>query len=120
MCNNVHNSHKSKHYFKQATNIFYLNIYSISARYNLALPKGAITQTDQQGGDDVCETIDSHLNHLCSQVYLKSDDLCLMKGEHTSPKLTLPSAHILAMHIQQLEIGAFTLTNGAYKWTKLR
>lgn len=54
------------------------------------------------------------------QVFLKSDDLCLMKGEHTSPRMTLPSAHILAMHIQQLEIGAFTLTNGAYKWTKLR
>ena len=35
-------------------------------------------------------------------------------------KPTLPSVHILAMHVQQLEIGAFTLTSGAYKWTKLR
>uniref|UniRef100_A0A3B4A9C9 Uncharacterized protein n=1 Tax=Periophthalmus magnuspinnatus TaxID=409849 RepID=A0A3B4A9C9_9GOBI len=33
---------------------------------------------------------------------------------------TLPSAHILALHIQQLEIGAFKLTTGAYKWNKLR
>uniref|UniRef100_A0A668AAI9 Uncharacterized protein n=2 Tax=Myripristis murdjan TaxID=586833 RepID=A0A668AAI9_9TELE len=43
-----------------------------------------------------------------------------MGGEQTRRRPTLPSAHILAMHIQQLEIGAFTLTTGAYKWTKLR
>ncbi|KAM6997164.1 kinase non-catalytic C-lobe domain-containing protein 1 [Tautogolabrus adspersus] len=54
------------------------------------------------------------------QVFLKSDDLCLMGGEHTMRRPTLPSAHILAMHVQQREIGAFTLTTGAYKWTKLR
>ncbi|XP_074502963.1 kinase non-catalytic C-lobe domain-containing protein 1 isoform X1 [Sebastes fasciatus] len=54
------------------------------------------------------------------QVFLKSDDLCLMGGEHKRRRPTLPSAHILAMHVQQLEIGAFTLTTGAYKWTKLR
>ncbi|XP_047459564.1 kinase non-catalytic C-lobe domain-containing protein 1 [Mugil cephalus] len=54
------------------------------------------------------------------QVFLKSDDLCLMGGEHTRKRPTLPSAHILAMHVQQLEIGAFTLTTGAYKWNKLR
>ncbi|KAM8860344.1 kinase non-catalytic C-lobe domain-containing protein 1 [Spinachia spinachia] len=54
------------------------------------------------------------------QVFLKSDDLCLMGGEHSRKRPTLPSAHILAMHVQQLEIGAFTLTTGAYKWTKLR
>ncbi|XP_035029032.2 kinase non-catalytic C-lobe domain-containing protein 1 [Hippoglossus stenolepis] len=54
------------------------------------------------------------------QVFLKSDDLCLMGGEHLRTRPTLPPAHILAMHVQQLEIGAFTLTTGAYKWTKLR
>ncbi|XP_041803887.1 kinase non-catalytic C-lobe domain-containing protein 1 [Chelmon rostratus] len=54
------------------------------------------------------------------QVFLKSDDLCLMRGEHAKRRPTLPSVHILAMHVQQLEIGAFTLTTGAYKWTKLR
>ncbi|KAM6916249.1 kinase non-catalytic C-lobe domain-containing protein 1 [Xenentodon cancila] len=54
------------------------------------------------------------------QVFLKSDDLCLMGGQHTRKRPTLPSVHILAMHVQQLEIGAFTLTTGAYKWTKLR
>uniref|UniRef100_A0A7N9AN34 Kinase non-catalytic C-lobe domain containing 1 n=1 Tax=Mastacembelus armatus TaxID=205130 RepID=A0A7N9AN34_9TELE len=54
------------------------------------------------------------------QVFLKSDDLCLMGGEHLRRRPTLPSVHILAMHIQQREIGAFTLTTGAYKWTKLR
>ncbi|CAN9500046.1 unnamed protein product [Ophioblennius macclurei] len=54
------------------------------------------------------------------QVFLKSDDLCLMGGENAKKRPTLPAAHILAMHVQQLEIGAFTLTTGAYKWTKLR
>ncbi|XP_071337393.1 kinase non-catalytic C-lobe domain-containing protein 1 [Trachinotus anak] len=54
------------------------------------------------------------------QVFLKSDDLCLMGGEHSRRRPTLPSVNILAMHVQQLEIGAFTLTTGAYKWTKLR
>uniref|UniRef100_A0A8C3GB65 Uncharacterized protein n=2 Tax=Cyclopterus lumpus TaxID=8103 RepID=A0A8C3GB65_CYCLU len=43
-----------------------------------------------------------------------------MGGEHARRRPTLPSTHILAMHVQQLEIGAFTLTTGAYKWTKLR
>uniref|UniRef100_A0A3Q2Q061 Uncharacterized protein n=1 Tax=Fundulus heteroclitus TaxID=8078 RepID=A0A3Q2Q061_FUNHE len=42
-----------------------------------------------------------------------------MGAEHKRTRPTLPSFHILAMHVQQLEIGAFTLTNGAYKWTKL-
>lgn len=54
------------------------------------------------------------------QVFLKSDDLCLMGGDHMRRRPTLPSAHILAMHVQQLEIGAFKLTTGAYKWNKLR
>ncbi|XP_033836120.1 kinase non-catalytic C-lobe domain-containing protein 1 [Periophthalmus magnuspinnatus] len=54
------------------------------------------------------------------QVFLKSDDLCLMGGDHMRRRPTLPSAHILALHIQQLEIGAFKLTTGAYKWNKLR
>ncbi|XP_062852260.1 kinase non-catalytic C-lobe domain-containing protein 1 isoform X2 [Trichomycterus rosablanca] len=54
------------------------------------------------------------------QVFLKSDSLCLMEGERGKRQPTLPDAHILAMHLQQLEIGAFTLTSGAYKWPKLR
>ncbi|XP_035848209.1 kinase non-catalytic C-lobe domain-containing protein 1 isoform X2 [Sander lucioperca] len=54
------------------------------------------------------------------QVFLKSDDLCLMGGEPRRRRPTLPSARILAMHVQKLEIGAFTLTTGAYKWPKLR
>ncbi|KAJ8248228.1 hypothetical protein GJAV_G00239790 [Gymnothorax javanicus] len=54
------------------------------------------------------------------QVFLKSDNLCLMEGERFKRKPTIPASHILAMHIQQLEIGAFTLANGAFKWPKLR
>ncbi|XP_077438586.1 kinase non-catalytic C-lobe domain-containing protein 1 [Vanacampus margaritifer] len=54
------------------------------------------------------------------QVFLKSDDTCLIAGEHKMRRPTLPSAHILAMHVQQREIGAFAVTSGAFKWTKLR
>nr|XP_061794117.1 kinase non-catalytic C-lobe domain-containing protein 1-like [Nerophis lumbriciformis] len=54
------------------------------------------------------------------QVFLKSDDCCLITGEHKRRRPTLPSAQILAMHVQQREIGAFTVTSGAVKWTKLR
>ncbi|XP_016339053.1 protein very KIND-like, partial [Sinocyclocheilus anshuiensis] len=65
----------------------------------------------------VCEALEE-LRAL--QVFLKSDNLCLMEGEKSRRRPTLPDAHILAMHIQQLEIGAFTMTSGAYKWPKLR
>ncbi|XP_078247395.1 kinase non-catalytic C-lobe domain-containing protein 1 isoform X1 [Pogona vitticeps] len=54
------------------------------------------------------------------EVFLKSDSLCLMEGGSFRSSPTIPSAHILAMHIQQLETGGFTLRNGTYKWTKLR
>lgn len=56
------------------------------------------------------------------QVFLKSDDLCLTRDERAreTTRPTLPSVRILAMHVQQLEIGAFTLATGAYKWNKLR
>ncbi|XP_067155636.1 kinase non-catalytic C-lobe domain-containing protein 1 [Apteryx mantelli] len=54
------------------------------------------------------------------EVFLKSDSLCLMEGERFKTHPTIPSAHVLAMHVQQLETGGFTMTNGAHKWTKLR
>ncbi|XP_039193395.1 kinase non-catalytic C-lobe domain-containing protein 1 isoform X3 [Crotalus tigris] len=54
------------------------------------------------------------------EVFLKSDSLCLMEGERFKTSPTIPSAHILTMHIQQLETGGFTMRNGTYKWTKLR
>uniref|UniRef100_A0A8B9J6Y9 Uncharacterized protein n=1 Tax=Astyanax mexicanus TaxID=7994 RepID=A0A8B9J6Y9_ASTMX len=57
---------------------------------------------------------------LSRTVFLKSDSLCLMEGERGRGQPTLPDVHTLAMHVQQLEIGAFTLTSGAYKWPKLR
>ncbi|XP_024280273.1 kinase non-catalytic C-lobe domain-containing protein 1 isoform X4 [Oncorhynchus tshawytscha] len=65
----------------------------------------------------VCEVLE---DLRAVQVFLKSDNLCLMGGEHVRRRPTLPAVHILTMHIQQLEIGAFTLTSGAYKWPKLR
>ncbi|XP_042316222.1 kinase non-catalytic C-lobe domain-containing protein 1 isoform X2 [Sceloporus undulatus] len=54
------------------------------------------------------------------EVFLKSDSLCLMEGERFKTSPTIPSAYVLAMHIQQLETGGFTMRNGTYKWTKLR
>ncbi|XP_016108081.1 protein very KIND [Sinocyclocheilus grahami] len=65
----------------------------------------------------VCEALEEL---RAVQVFLKSDSLCLMEGEKGRRLPTLPDAHILAMHVQQLEIGAFTMTSGAYKWPKLR
>ena len=57
---------------------------------------------------------------LVLQVFLKSDSLCLMEGRRFRAQPTLPSAHLLAMHIKQLETGGFTMTNGAHRWSKLR
>nr|XP_020828749.1 protein very KIND [Phascolarctos cinereus] len=54
------------------------------------------------------------------EVFLKSDSMCLMEGRRFRTQPTIPSAHLLAMHIQQLETGGFTMTNGAHKWSKLR
>ncbi|OXB75463.1 UNVERIFIED_CONTAM: hypothetical protein H355_016524 [Colinus virginianus] len=54
------------------------------------------------------------------EVFLKSDSLCLMEGERFKTLPTIPSARVLAMHVQQLETGGFTMTNGAHKWSKLR
>ncbi|XP_053306582.1 kinase non-catalytic C-lobe domain-containing protein 1 [Spea bombifrons] len=54
------------------------------------------------------------------EVFLKSDSLCLMKGDRFRTLPTIPSAYLLAMHVQQLETGGFTMANGAYKWNKLR
>ncbi|KAM9325062.1 kinase non-catalytic C-lobe domain-containing protein 1 [Gastrophryne carolinensis] len=54
------------------------------------------------------------------EVFLKSDSLCLMKGDRFRTLPTIPSAYLLAMHVQQLETGGFTMANGAFKWSKLR
>ncbi|XP_053548888.1 kinase non-catalytic C-lobe domain-containing protein 1 [Bombina bombina] len=54
------------------------------------------------------------------EVFLKSDSLCLMKGDRFRTLPTIPSAYVLAMHVQQLETGGFTMANGAFKWNKLR
>ncbi|XP_055281873.1 kinase non-catalytic C-lobe domain-containing protein 1 [Moschus berezovskii] len=54
------------------------------------------------------------------EVFLKSDSLCLMEGRRLRAQPTLPSARLLAMHMQQLETGGFTMTNGAHRWSKLR
>ncbi|XP_077586225.1 kinase non-catalytic C-lobe domain-containing protein 1 [Stigmatopora nigra] len=67
-----------------------------------------------------CKMLEALQELRAVQVFLKSDDCCLITEEHKRRKPTLPSAQILAMHVQQREIGAFTITSGAVKWTKLR
>ncbi|KAG8435297.1 hypothetical protein GDO86_013304 [Hymenochirus boettgeri] len=54
------------------------------------------------------------------EVFLKSDSLCLTKGDRFRTLPTIPSACLLAMHVQQLETGGFTMASGAFKWNKLR
>ncbi|XP_067278264.1 kinase non-catalytic C-lobe domain-containing protein 1 [Pseudorasbora parva] len=65
----------------------------------------------------VCEALEEL---RAVQVFLKSDNLCLMEGGSRGGRPTVPDALILALHLQQLEIGAFTMTSGSYKWPKLR
>ena len=54
------------------------------------------------------------------QVLLKTDGQWLLKDDACRVKPTLPSVLLFLMHIQQQEIGGFTLANGMYKWAKMR
>uniref|UniRef100_A0A8C4WX84 Uncharacterized protein n=1 Tax=Eptatretus burgeri TaxID=7764 RepID=A0A8C4WX84_EPTBU len=64
-------------------------------------------------------TIMDELSSL--KVFLKSDMECLLKDNDVSRcRPTLPCVRIFCMHVQQLEIGSFTMANGMYKWPKLR
>ncbi|XP_070541592.1 uncharacterized protein [Ptychodera flava] len=55
-----------------------------------------------------------------AKMFLKSDSHCLVEGESHRDQPTLPCTLLSLMHVQQLEIGSYTLANGMYKWTKLR
>ncbi|XP_076460857.1 uncharacterized protein LOC143293637 isoform X2 [Babylonia areolata] len=54
------------------------------------------------------------------QVKLKGEPMALMqtKDSHICP--TIPCVLYFLLHLQQLEIGGFTLANGMYKWQKMR
>ncbi|XP_035671726.1 kinase non-catalytic C-lobe domain-containing protein 1-like isoform X2 [Branchiostoma floridae] len=54
------------------------------------------------------------------KVILKSDSGCLVDGENHRGRATIPPTLLFLMHVQQQEIGAFTMANGMYKWAKLR
>jgi hypothetical protein len=54
------------------------------------------------------------------QVLLKTDSTWLLRDNAYREKPTIPCALLFLMHIQQLELGGFTLANGMYKWTKMR
>ncbi|CAM9463224.1 unnamed protein product [Lampetra planeri] len=54
------------------------------------------------------------------KVFLKSDSECLLEADTSRPKPTIPCPHLFSMHVQQLEVGGFTMANRMYKWPKLR
>uniref|UniRef100_S4RWP6 Ras-GEF domain-containing protein n=1 Tax=Petromyzon marinus TaxID=7757 RepID=S4RWP6_PETMA len=54
------------------------------------------------------------------KMFLKRDGMCLMEEGGHVKNPTIPCARIFAMHVQQLEIGAFTMASGLYKWSKIR
>ncbi|CAN0011599.1 unnamed protein product [Lampetra planeri] len=54
------------------------------------------------------------------KMFLKRDGMCLMEEGCHVKNPTIPCARIFAMHVQQLEIGAFTMASGLYKWSKIR
>ncbi|XP_048584976.1 uncharacterized protein LOC5521079 isoform X2 [Nematostella vectensis] len=54
------------------------------------------------------------------KVLLKTDSLWLLRDHAVREKPTIPCTLLFLMHIQQQEIGGFTLANGMFKWTKMR
>ncbi|KAJ8316887.1 hypothetical protein KUTeg_004791 [Tegillarca granosa] len=55
-----------------------------------------------------------------TRMFLKNDARSLMdnKDSHLFP--TIPSILLFLLHVQQQEIGGFTLANQMYKWSKMR
>ncbi|XP_064630511.1 uncharacterized protein LOC135489206 isoform X2 [Lineus longissimus] len=54
------------------------------------------------------------------KAYLKKDNMCLVQSPEAKLGPTIPSVLLFLLHVQQLEIGGFTLANGMFKWTKMR
>ncbi|XP_078358462.1 uncharacterized protein LOC144643172 isoform X1 [Oculina patagonica] len=54
------------------------------------------------------------------KVLLKTDSSWLMKSEASRDKPTIPCFLLFVIHVQQQELGGFTLPNDMYKWTKMR
>lgn len=54
------------------------------------------------------------------KVLLKTDSSWLMKSESSRDKPTIPCFLLFIIHVQQQELGGFTLPSDMYKWTKMR
>jgi len=54
------------------------------------------------------------------KVLLKTDSSWLMKSESSRDKPTIPCFLLFVIHVQQQELGGFTLPSDMYKWTKMR
>jgi hypothetical protein len=54
------------------------------------------------------------------RIFLKTDSMCLSSSTEERSRPTIPCILLFLLHVQQLEIGGFTLANGMYKWTKLK
>lgn len=67
-------------------------------------------------------TVKNRLKICCPplQVLLKTDSSWLMKSEASRDKPTIPCFLLFVIHVQQQELGGFTLPNDMFKWTKMR
>ncbi|XP_074641281.1 uncharacterized protein LOC141899028 [Tubulanus polymorphus] len=65
-----------------------------------------------------CATIMEELTRL--KFFLKKDNLCLIPNDGKRSVTTIPCILLFLLHVQQLEIGGFTLANGMYRWQKFR
>ncbi|XP_068746052.1 ras guanine nucleotide exchange factor Y-like isoform X2 [Montipora capricornis] len=54
------------------------------------------------------------------KVLLKTDSSWLMRSESSREKPTIPCFLLFVIHVQQQELGGFTLPSDMYKWTKMR
>ncbi|KAK7109186.1 uncharacterized protein [Littorina saxatilis] len=54
------------------------------------------------------------------QVKVKGEPMALMQDKDSHMYPTIPGTLYFLLHLQQLEIGGFTLANGMYKWQKMR
>ncbi|KAL8607927.1 hypothetical protein ACOMHN_005482 [Nucella lapillus] len=63
-------------------------------------------------------TLMDHLDH--TQVRLKGEPMVLMQNKESHIYPTIPCILYFLLHLQQLEIGGFTLANGMYRWHKMR
>ena len=54
------------------------------------------------------------------QVKVNGEPMAMMQDKDSHMYPTIPCVLYFLLHLQQLEIGGFTLANGMFKWQKMR